>query len=85
MTRLEHSIIQSHFPVQTYIILDTVSVGGQPKNAIGRIMSINQDLNTITVEFDNGFKSSLIYGTDKFHRYTEPRFVRSEYIDDSYS
>ena len=83
MTRIERSILQSHFPFQTYIVLDTAAVCGQPKNATGRIIYINQDIGTILVDFDNGQRASLIYGIDKFHRYIEPFFQRSDLIDNS--
>lgn len=70
MTRLEQSILQSHYPQNAPIVLDKTSIGGIPINTTGRIVSINKDLNTILVDFDTGQRSSLIYGEDVFHRDT---------------
>jgi hypothetical protein len=45
-----------------------MSVGGVPYNTAGNVVYINRDTDTILVDFDNGAKSSLIFGVDMFHR-----------------
>ena len=75
MTRLEYSILQSHFPEQTNIILDSGTSSGLPCNSVGKIMHINREMNTIFAEFENGQRFSLIYGVDIFHKYTKPFFT----------
>ena len=68
MTQLEYSILQSHYPQNARIILDRDSVGGIPAGTVGRVKSINKELGVITIDFDNGVQSSLIYERDYYHR-----------------
>lgn len=70
MTRLEYMILHSYYPRNASIVLDQASIGGIPAGSTGRVISINQELNTILVDFDCGMQSSLIYGSDIFHRDT---------------
>ena len=77
MTRIEYYIMLSHFPIGSYIILDKASAGGVPYNSIGKIVSVNRELDTILIDFDNGIRSSLIYSVDMFHRYVESHFTVS--------
>ena len=68
MTRVEYYVLYSAYPPNSYIVLDKATTWGLPVGTIGKVVSINKDLNTISVNFDNGIQRSLIYGEDVFHR-----------------
>ena len=68
MTRLEYLILKSSYPDKSSIVLDKTSVGGIPYNSKGKVIYIDQIMDTILVEFETGKRSSLIYGKDMFHQ-----------------
>lgn len=70
MTQIEYSILRSHYPQNTMIILDSSS-NSRLCGSVGRIAHINRELGTILVDFEDGQRLSLIYGVDIFHKYTK--------------
>ena len=68
MTLLEYKILQSHYPQGASIVLDSTSTGGMPVNSVGKVVSINKDIDTVLVDFESNGRMSLIYGKDMFHR-----------------
>lgn len=76
MTRLEHSILKSHFPMNTMIILDQAIQHGLPCNSLGRVVYIDKEMGTILVDFENGSRYGLIYGVDLFHKYMKPKYSK---------
>ena len=84
MTRVEYYILRSAYPPNSSIILDQATTGGIPAGTVGRVVSINKDLDLITVVFNNGDSSSLIYGEDVFHRNIEQLYRCIENRRDDY-
>ena len=84
MTRVEYYVLHSAYPPNSYIVLDRATTGGIPAGTVGKVVSINKDLDLITVVFNNGDSSSLIYGEDYFHRNIEDLYrcieIRREMI-----
>ena len=72
MTRLEHSILQSHFPPNSCIVLDRATASGHPCDSVGRVLYIDPKLDRISVYFEDGKSYALTYGVDIFHRYIKP-------------
>ena len=84
MTRLEHSILESHFPMNTMIIVDQTNHRNVLRNSLGRVVSINKEMGTILVDFEDGNRYGLIYGVDLFHKYMKPKYSRGGHDDSGY-
>ena len=74
MTRVEYYILRSAYPPNSSIILDRATTGGIPAGSTGKVVNINKDMDTISVNFDNGIQRNLIYGKDYFHRNIRERY-----------
>ena len=81
MTQLEHSILKSHFPMNTMIIVDQTNHKDLHRNSLGRVMFINKETGTILADFEDGKRYGLIYGVDLFHKYMKPKYSRGEHDD----
>ena len=84
MTQLEHSILKSHFPMNTMIIVDQTNHKDLHHNSLGRVMFINKEMGTILADFEDGKRYGLIYGVDLFHKYMKPKYSRGEHDDSGY-
>ena len=84
MTQLEHSILKSHFPMNTMIIVDQTNHKDLHRNSLGRVMFINKETGTILADFEDGKRYGLIYGVDLFHKYMKPKYSRGEHDDSGY-
>ena len=84
MTQLEHSILKSHFPMNTMIIVDQTNHKDLHRNSLGRVVFINTEMGTILADFEDGKRYGLIYGVDLFHKYMKPKYSRGEHDDSGY-